>query len=211
MNETGETSAMGPQVVVFLHGHGDRPDEYVRSAAQFLPAGAELVVPAGPVAVGDGTLAWFAPDPDGGPDPAQLTAALDAVSTIVDSACATFGTTPERVVVGGFSQGGAVALAWALRAGSLGRGRTPRVAGVFCVAGWLPDADGLDLDLAHAVDTPFLVAHGDDDEMVPLPMGRSVVRVLERSDWSVTFAGGEHGHELAPFADALRHWLAAHP
>lgn len=208
MSETAP-QATGPRVVVFLHGHGDRPEDSFRVAAPFMPAGTELVTPAGPCEVGDGTLAWFAAEPDGGPDPVQLAEALDAVSAVVDTACATFGTAPDRVAVGGFSQGGAVALAWALRAGSLGRGSTPRVAGVFCVAGWLPDADGLELDLAHPVPVPFLIAHGDDDEKVPLPMGRSVVRVLERSDWSVTFAGGEHGHEVVPFGEALHTWLAA--
>ena len=197
----------GPLSVVFLHGHGDRPDEYRQLAAQFLPAGVSLVLPAGPCARRDGTLAWFEADPEGGPDPAQLVAALAAVDTAVADACHVHATTAERVVVGGFSQGGAVALAWALARGSLGRGRGPRVAGIFCVAGWLPDADCLDLALASVVDVAFLIAHGEHDEAVPLPMGRSVMRVLERNGWTVTFAGGDHGHELAPFAAVLRTWL----
>ena len=199
------------RVVVFLHGHGDTPDEYVRLAPQFLPAGAELVAPVGPRAVDGGTHAWFEPGPDGGPVAAQLEAALASVSATVEAACDAYETLPEHVVVAGFSQGGAVALAWALREGSLGRGQGPRVGGVCCVAGWLPDAEGLELDLAHPVEVPFLIAHGDDDEAVPLPMGRSVLRVLERTGWPVTFAGGAHGHEVAPFAGAIRSWLDARP
>ncbi len=196
-----------PFVVVFLHGHGDTPDEYLRLEHQLVPSGGVLVAPRGPFPLADGTAAWFGADQDGGPDPEQLAAGLDAVDAAVADACTTHTTSPERVVLGGFSQGGAVALAWALRRGALGRGTAPRLAGVVCVAGWLPDADGLDLDLSAAVDVPFLVAHGHDDEAVPLPMGRSVVRVLERSGWTVTFVGGDHGHELAPFAPVVRSWL----
>ncbi len=196
-------------VMVFLHGHGDRPDEYLRLAPQLLPDGVVLVAPRGPCELDDGTLAWFGAGPDGGPDPAQLAAGLDAVSSAISDACAAHEITPDQVVLGGFSQGGAAALAWSLRRGALGRGLTPRVAAVLCVAGWLPDAEGLDLDLATPVDVPFLVAHGTDDDAVPAPMGRSVVRVLERSGWDVTFVDGDHGHELAPFAATIRSWLAA--
>jgi phospholipase/carboxylesterase len=196
-------------VVVFLHGHGDTPDEYLRLAPQLLPEGSVLVAPRGPCVLSDGTAAWFGSDPDGGADPAQLAAGLDAVSAAIADAVAAHDTSPEHVVLAGFSQGGAMALAWSLRRGALGRGTTPRVAAVLCVAGWLPDAEGLDLDLASPVDVPFLVAHGNDDEAVPAPMGRSVVRVLERNGWTVSFVDGDHGHELAPFAPRIRTWLDA--
>lgn len=201
----------GPRVVL-LHGHDDDPDRFADLAAGLVPPAASVVVPRGPLATGGGRAAWFE-SVDGEPDPDQVAQALGAV----DEAVAAAG--PEPVVLGGFSQGAALALLWLvgtrpLPAGHADTARTEtagtavgRIAGLFAIAGWIPDVAGVDLDLGRAAGTPVLVGHGEDDEVVPAPLGRGAARALERHAADVTRAERPVGHSLEPFLPDLRAWL----
>ncbi len=206
----------GPRVVL-LHGHDDDRDRLADLAAGLVPPAASVVVPRGPLATGGGRAAWFE-SVDGEPDPDQVAHALGAV----DEAVAAAG--PGPVVLGGFSQGAALALLWLvgtrpLPAGPADTARTAaavtenagtaagRTAGLFAIAGWIPDVAGIDLDLGRAAGIPVLVGHGEDDEVVPAPLGRGAARALERHAADVTRAERPVGHSLEPFLPDLQAWL----
>lgn len=194
--------------LIFLHGHDDDPRPFVAAAERLAAGGLDPIVPTGPVGTGP-RRSWWEGTPDGNPDPDQVRAALAAVDAIVDAiVAARFTATatnadPAPVILAGFSQGAALALLWTLRAGAPATSITALVA----VAGWLPDVDGIDLDPAACRARRVLIAHGEGDDVVPLPLGRSVARLLERHQVDTTFIERPVGHELAPFVDPVRAWI----
>jgi phospholipase/carboxylesterase len=74
------------------------------------------------------------------------------------------GIAPRRIVIAGFSQGGAMALHVGLR-------YPDRVAGILALSCYLPLAGALDAELSPANrDVPIFWAHGLHDPMIPLAM-----------------------------------------
>jgi phospholipase/carboxylesterase len=73
------------------------------------------------------------------------------------------GVAPSRIVVGGFSQGCAMALLTGLR-------HRDRLAGIVGLSGYLPLADQTAAERCPAnQDTPIFLAHGRFDPMIALP------------------------------------------
>jgi predicted esterase len=89
----------------------------------------------------------------------QLDESIAIVHKIIDEEVAN-GTPANRIVVGGFSQGGALSLCCAIR--------YPHTLGGCCVlSGWAPPKQELHALLAaSSTKTPFLVCHGDSDQVV---------------------------------------------
>jgi len=77
------------------------------------------------------------------------------------------GVPAGRIVLAGFSQGGAMALHTALR-------HAERVAGVLALSCFLPLADTLEAEASPANrGAPVFMAHGTDDPLIPLERGRA--------------------------------------
>jgi len=77
------------------------------------------------------------------------------------------GIAPGRVVLAGFSQGGAIALQTALRYGE-------RLAGTLALSTYLPLAPTLAAERNPANrDVPIFMAHGSQDPMIPLDRARA--------------------------------------
>jgi phospholipase/carboxylesterase len=84
-----------------------------------------------------------------------------------------------RIVLGGFSQGGAVALYAGLR-------HREKLAGIAALSAYLVDADALDHEAASANRrTPIFMAHGRDDDVVPHAWGEASKKLLEGRGWPV--------------------------
>jgi phospholipase/carboxylesterase len=77
----------------------------------------------------------------------------------------------ERIVVAGFSQGGAVALFHGLR-------RAEPLAGIVGLSCYLPGGEVSLTESTAARTTPIFLAHGQYDPMVPLPRGEETRRLL---------------------------------
>jgi phospholipase/carboxylesterase len=189
-------------LLVFLHGHDDAPDPYLAQLPALLPPGFSAVVPRGPLQGEGDTAGWF-DRIDGEPNPVEVGTALEAITAIVDHESARTGIPVDHIVLGGFSQGAAMALAWALRDDP----PAPPIAGLMIISGWLPDVDGLSFDLGRAVGLPIFVGHGDDDEVVPPPLGGSVARALTRQGALVTFFRHDGAHDAGPAISEARDWL----
>jgi phospholipase/carboxylesterase len=191
-----------PRVVVFLHGHDDDAGRWAAAAGAMAPPGCAVERPTGPVATPAGA-AWFGSGDDGLPRTAEVRAALDEVDGHLRGAAERHRAAPAEIALVGFSQGAAVALLHALTPGAV------PVGAVAAVSGWLPDVDGLAPDLDRPGTGRVLVAHGTDDDVVPLPLGRSVARLLERRGHDVTFVERGAGHDPGPFAADVRAWLSS--
>lgn len=150
---------------------------------------------------GDGA-SWYDRTADG-PVAASFLAAVDTLAAFVESEAAGAGVPLDRCVLGGFSQGGFLALALSGRVGA------PRYAGVWAMCCALPDIDGLPLDFAPGSGTPALIQVGERDQIITPDRGRAAAAALADAGWQVTERGYDmaHSQRIEMMADA-RDWLA---
>jgi phospholipase/carboxylesterase len=102
------------------------------------------------------------------------------------------GVAPERIVLAGFSQGGAMALHAGLRS-------PQRLAGIVGLSCYLLRADTLEREAQPANrDLPILMAHGSFDPMVPLSAGEASRDALTAAGYRVDFRTYPMEHALHP-------------
>jgi len=109
-----------------------------------------------------------------------------------------------RIVVAGFSQGGAIALQMALRF-------PQRLAGLVALSSYLLMHERLEKE-AHAANhgLPVFVGHGTQDPMVPVQLGEMAAEQLRRLAYEVEFHRYAMPHAVCPeeVADLVA-WLRA--
>lgn len=118
------------------------------------------------------------------------------------------GVAPERIVLAGFSQGGAVALAAGLR-------RRQPLAGLVALSTYLPLSTaalaGLEQSVATAARTqPLFMAHGQFDPVVPFAAGEASATRLRALGFAVDWHAYPMAHQVC--AEQIRDlgdWLAA--
>lgn len=120
----------------------------------------------------------------GSEDEAGLRESSDAIKALVDAEVDGSadglngkGVQCDRVVVGGFSQGGAIALLAGLT-------RTPPVAGIIALSTWLPLRAKLIAPYlaTHADQLPVFMAHGTADPVVRFEFGQRSAKFLRAGD-----------------------------
>ena len=113
------------------------------------------------------------------------------------------GVPAKRVVLGGFSQGGAMALFAGLR-------YPEALAGVMCLSGYLLLPDALETEVSDANrSVSIFQAHGTSDPMVPLALGRGTRDGLEQAGYEVDYHEYPMAHSVC--YDEVRDigdWLA---
>ncbi|MCY4468591.1 MAG: dienelactone hydrolase family protein [Thiotrichales bacterium] len=169
-----EPSRPATAAVVWLHGLGADGHDFEPVAAEIARGGLDDVryvfphAPVRPVTINGGMAmrAWYditgpeldrRADEEGGRESAGIARAL------VDEQIAR-GIAGERIVLAGFSQGGAIALHAGLRFPF-------RVAGILALSTYLPAAKSLAAE-AHPSnrDVPIFLAHGSQDPVVALAL-----------------------------------------
>ena len=113
------------------------------------------------------------------------------------------GIAARRIVLAGFSQGGAIALQTGLRHGE-------RLAGIMALSTWLPLADALAAERHPAnADVPMFMAHGTMDEMIaPVRAERSRDRLIALG-YAPEWQAYPMGHAVCPEeVEAIGAWLA---
>jgi len=114
------------------------------------------------------------------------------------------GIPASKIVIAGFSQGGAIALQTALR-------YQQRLAGVMALSTYLPLRATLAAEAADANrDVPILMCHGVRDPVVPAQMGEASRDVLQRLGYRVEWHTYpmEHSVCMEEVAD-ISQWLQA--
>lgn len=114
------------------------------------------------------------------------------------------GIAPGRVVLAGFSQGGAMALHTGLR--------YPRpLAGILALSTYLPLHDLIDTELDRGnLNVPIFMAHGTADDIVPFALGEASYHLLKALGARIEWHSYPMRHALMPqeIADIGR-WLQA--
>jgi phospholipase/carboxylesterase len=197
-------------VIIWLHGLGPDGHDFEPMVPEIrLPASLPLRfvfphAPVRPVTINGGMRmrAWYdirSFDAQGRADAAGVHESSGLVDELVRAERAR-GIDAGKIVLAGFSQGGAIALHWALSA--------PReLAGVMALSAYLP----LELT-AGAADGPppfpVFMAHGTADNMVPFQAGRQSALRVRESGATVEWHEYPMGHSVCPeeIAD-IRNWL----
>jgi len=86
---------------------------------------------------------------------------------------------PEKIVLAGFSQGGAIALQTALR-------YPKQLAGIMALSTYLPLAATLAAERSAAnAQIPIFMAHGQYDDIIPMQRARASREALQKVDYKV--------------------------
>ncbi len=171
-----ETAARPDFTVIWLHGLGADASDFVPVVPELgLPADAALrfifpQAPQMPVTINGGYImpAWYdILSLDGGQRQVD-TAGILATRAYIRELIAqenTRGIPSERIVLAGFSQGGAIAY-------TVGLTQPEKLAGIIALSAYIPAPDLLQQELSEANrHTPIFAGHGKYDDMVSLALG----------------------------------------
>jgi len=164
--------------IIFLHGLGDTGHGWASSIADIRPPHVKVICPTAnkmPVTLNSGFQmpSWFdllSLDPAGKEDEAGIKKAAQVVDLIIAEELKT-GIPAERIMIGGFSQGGALSLYTALHTNH-------KLAGVVALSCWFPLHKQITGASQTNRDIPFLQAHGDCDPVVPFKWGQLTSQLL---------------------------------
>lgn len=136
-----------------------------------------------------------------GQDEVGIRHSADKVRALIDHEIAR-GIPASKIVLAGFSQGGAMALHVGLR-------YPEKLAGIMVLSAYLMFPERLQAELSEANSaTPVFVAHGSQDPVIPIALGQAVQSVLQAGKWPVEWHSYPIPHSVSQqeIADIGR-WL----
>ena len=186
--------------------HGRGADEHdLFSLLDALDPERRLVAatPRGPLALPPGGAHWYALGGIGTPEASTFLSSFAAAAEWLDGFLASTRLGHERLVVGGFSQGGVMAYSLAL-----GRGR-PRPAAIVAFSSFIPQVEGFELDLSPPL-PPVAIGHGTLDNVIGVEWGRRARALLEEAGADVLYRETAMFHQIDPdFVRTLSGWIPA--
>jgi len=209
-----ETGADPQWSVLWLHGLG-------ADGHDFAPIVPELVrphwpairfvfphAPVQPITINNGVpmRAWYdivSMDFRSRADSAGVDASIVELELLIEREIAR-GIPAERILLAGFSQGGAVILSALLR-------RTRPLAGLIALSTYLPDpAKAAAERVAGAISVPVFMAHGTQDPVIPVAIAEHTAQTLGALGLPVEWHTYTMAHQVcADELDALGNWLEA--
>ncbi len=213
-----ETGANPNGTVIWLHGLGADGHDFEAIVPELrLPASLPLRfvfphAPVRPITINGGMemRAWYdivSFDKEGRADEAGIRASSALLDGLVEREQQR-GIEGSKIVIAGFSQGGAIALHNVVRS-------PLKLCGLMALSSYLPLRDTIEADVANNPDTvdlsvPVFIGHGRSDPMVPYEGGRGSADVLNSLGYQVEWHEYPMGHsvcakEIADISD----WLQA--
>jgi len=180
-----------PRLLVLVHGWtGDENSMWVFTRG--LSSDYWILGPRGPHASDSTGFSWRPPQPapEGRPSLEMLLPAAEALIGLVDEYSATVNLDASQFDLMGFSQGAAMV-------NVIGMLFPHRVRKMGVLAGFVPS--GMDELVAKKplAGKHVFVAHGTQDQLVPVDRARASIKVLERAGAQVTYCEDEVGHKLS--------------
>jgi phospholipase/carboxylesterase len=212
--ETGPGEPKGS--VIWLHGLGADGHDFEPIVPElWSPSepGLRFVFPHAPmrpVTINGGMTmrAWFdilSLDRDGLADEAGVRASAGILDGLIQREQER-GIDASKIVVAGFSQGGAIALHSALRS-------QQKLAGLMALSTYMPLASAfadevLNTDAVDPLGLPIFMAHGTFDPVLPMALGRESADLLIASGFDVEWHEYPMAHAVcAAEIDDIRRWL----
>ena len=210
-----ETGADPTGAVIWLHGLGADGHDFEPVVPELaLPDALPLrfVFPHAPVRpvtlnAGMSMRAWFdirGLDRDAPVDETGIESSVALLRELVSREQAR-GIATDRLVLAGFSQGGAIAMHAAL-------GLESTIAGLMVLSSWLPPLTSArneaGVNSRQPKTLPIFMAHGDFDPMLPLALGEDCRSRIEALGYRVTWRSYPMAHAVCAeeIAD-IRRWL----
>jgi len=191
--------------LIFLHGLGDTGHGWASSLAEVRQSHVKIVCPTAntiPVTLNSGFQmpAWFdlfSLDPTGQEDESGIEKSKKAITKLIEDEVNN-GIDPSRIVLGGFSQGGALSL----YTGLTGK---YKLAGIVALSCWLPLHKSFPGALnSNNAEVPIMQAHGDCDPVVPYRWGQqtsTAVKGFVKNHDFKTYKGLSHSSGAAEMQD----------
>ena len=207
-----ETRPKPDSAVIWLHGLGADGNDFAPIVGQLrLPTTAAIRfifphAPTMPVTVNGGFVmpAWYdilEMQIDRKVDQPGLLASVKAIGGFIDRELAR-GIAGKRLVIAGFSQGGAVAYHLALSYA------TP-LGGLLAMSTYLATADILPYGAANK-EIPIMIQHGARDPIVPEALGRKAAARLTREGYKISYQSYPMEHSVCPAQITdISKWLQA--
>ncbi|HMH19126.1 MAG TPA: alpha/beta hydrolase [Burkholderiales bacterium] len=195
--ETGKNPSTS---IIWLHGLGADGNDFAPIVPELqLPKAAIRFVfphaPVQPVTINGGMRmrAWY--DITDGAIRREDERGVRASQALIESLIAREkerGTAPGRLVLAGFSQGGAIALQTGLR-------HSERIAGVMALSTYVPVGDKLAAETSPANrDVPIFMAHGTSDPVIPLARAEESRALLQSLGYAVEWREYRMPHSVCP-------------
>ncbi|KAJ8670328.1 hypothetical protein QAD02_001587 [Eretmocerus hayati] len=173
--------------LIFFHGLGDTGHGWASPLGSLRPQHVKIICPTAPtmpVTLNGGFRmpSWFdlrSLDASGPEDEEGIRRAAENVHSMIAQEVAA-GIPSDKIVLGGFSQGGALALFSALT-------YSQPLAGVIVMSAWLPLHQKFPGEAKGNKSTPVLQCHGDCDPIVPYKWGQATATVLKQFMTQVEF------------------------
>ncbi|GAA6233296.1 acyl-protein thioesterase 2 [Lates japonicus] len=165
--------------VIFLHGLGDSGHGWADTLSGIRLPHVKIICPHAPqipVTLNMRTTmpAWFdlmGLSTDSPEDESGIKRAAENITAIIEHE-AKNGIPPHRIILGGFSQGGALSLYTALTC-------QHQLAGVVALSCWLPLHKSFPSASSGHKNLPILQCHGEMDPMIPLQFGDMTAKKLK--------------------------------
>ncbi len=190
--------------LVLLHGRGaDEHDLFPLLDA--LDPQRRLVgaTPRGPLSLPPGGAHWYALGGIGTPEPTTFRESYAAAEEWLGAFLEEQGVGFDRLVLGGFSQGGAMSYAVGLGAGR------PRPAALCVFSSFVPRVPGFELDLTPPL-PPIAIGHGTLDNVIGVEWGRRARALLEAAGAEVLYRETPMFHQIDPaFVQDVSEWIRA--
>ncbi len=206
------TSNAPDSSIIWLHGLGADGHNFESLVSELrLPEKLRVKflfphAPVQPVSINGGfpMRAWFdilGLDRNANQDEAGIRRAEQLVNQLIDKTIQS-GIASERIIVGGFSQGGALALHLALR-------YPQKLAGSIGLSTYVPLADFISAE-KHSENSklPLFLAHGTQDNIVPYQFGKISYELLTKLDYPTTWKEYPMGHSVcAEEIEDISRWI----
>jgi phospholipase/carboxylesterase len=206
-----ETGPQPTTSVIWLHGLGADGNDFVPIVEELAlpPVAIRFVFPHAPmqpVTINGGYVmrAWYdivSADIVRREDERGVRASQQLVEALMAAERAR-GTPQHRIVLAGFSQGGAIALQTGLR-------QTEPIAGIMALSTYVPIAEKLAAEAAPRRTVPIFFAHGSGDPVIPLARAAASREQLQQLGYAVEWHEYPMPHSVCrEEIDDIGAWLA---
>ena len=186
-----EATSQPARLLLMIHGYtGDENSMWV--FARELPSHFWMAAPRAPHPSGRAGYSWrpLQPGTFGRPSLEELLPAAEALIRLVDAYQASEGIEAPDFDVMGFSQGAAMSNVLAFL-------HPERVRKIGILAGFVPSGLEEYISKRPLEGRSVFVAHGTQDEMVPIDRARASMEVLEQAGAQIIYCEDEVGHKVS--------------